>query len=100
VFKRVRVKGEDSGEYLCQFKNDENRFFSELIVATYGERSFPETGFSMKQVQIVAGDDDSWVWEHQTRGKTALNLSHNYDFVFESEGVGNAGADSAASADS
>ncbi len=85
VRERVRVKGEKSGEYLCQYANDENKAFSELVLSEFGEGAFPEEGFSMKQVKLVDGDDKSWVWEHSTRGKEACCLSHVYDFVVADE---------------
>ena len=88
VRKRVRKKGIASNEYLCQFKSDENRALVALVVRDFGEGSFPAAGFSMKQEQLVKGDDESWVWQHMTHGKTASCLSHVYDFVFESEGEG------------
>ena len=81
-------KGIDSDHYLCQLNNDEGRALVALVVRDFGEGSFPATGFSMKEVQLVKGDDESWVWQHMTRGETASCLSHVYDFVFESEGVG------------
>ena len=88
VRKRVRKKGIASNEYNCQLNNDEGRALVALVVRDFGVGSFPAKTFSMKQVQLVKGDDESWEWQHMTRGETASCLSHVYDFVFESVGEG------------
>ncbi len=78
VHKRGGEQGEDSDQYLCQFKNPENKAFRELIREQYGKDSlgkdgcFPSFGFSVKQRADLS-------WEHEARGEWCLN--NYYDFV-------------------
>jgi len=89
VHKRVRERGEESDEYLCQFANNENRAFRDLFELEFGAGAFVKTGFSLKQ---VGSDAAGWEWLHQTAGKSELAqtrcLTNHYKFVFESEGEG------------
>ena len=74
VRKQVRKKGEDSGQYLCQFNNPENLAFRELFQGQHGKDTFPSTGFSVQQ-----GEDFSWV--HVVHGFKRKSLTSNYDFL-------------------
>ena len=73
VHKRVRVAGEDSGQYLCQLNNSENRAFRELFQGQYDEGTFPSTGFCVQQ-------DEYFSWMHVVRGDKE-SLTSYYDFV-------------------
>ena len=72
VRKQVREAGEDSGQYLCQLNNPENRAFRELFQGQYDEDTFPSTGFSVQQ-------DENFSWVHVVRGSKE-SLTSYYDF--------------------
>jgi hypothetical protein len=71
VGNRVRVAGEVSNEYLCQFLNNENRAFLDLFSSEHVDEVFPAKTFSVKQ-------DADGMWVHSSRGKS---LTDFYDFV-------------------
>ena len=73
VHKQVRMAGEDSGQYLCQLNNSENRAFRELFQGQYDEGTFPSTGFCVQQ-------DEYFSWMHVVRHDKE-SLTSYYDFV-------------------
>ena len=66
-----RRTGRDT--YLCQFVNDENRAFRDLITTVNPTAGFPAAGFGASQ-------DASNKWVHTVRGE-AHSLTAFYDFV-------------------
>jgi hypothetical protein len=66
-----RQTGRDT--YLCQFVNDENRAFRDLITTVNPTAGFPAAGFGASQ-------DASNKWVHNARGE-ARRLTDFYDFV-------------------
>ena len=66
-----RQTGRDT--YLCQFVNDENRAFRDLITTVNPTAGFPAAGFGASQ-------DASNKWVHNARDE-AHRLTDFYDFV-------------------